>query len=544
MKPELVLNIKDGEQKDPAVVRDLWIAEYDAMAKWDLSTEELCEQLKERVTKACEIYISRKTPKVRASFAAPDPYYYEWLDEMRQKEDDSLDGDFPLGNAHDAEFANDFFSLEELVYIQCGHHNLISTGHYVEYADRVLLRKGFIAELEEDWPRAVGCYSGISYSSSAQEREFECDRKRREEGEKCYAQAQELMGSGKWSEVSVPLYRAADMGHPDAMVDLALANIYGQYGIRKCMDEALELLHKAVWENSARACFELVELYDSGVGAVDAEEALSMCEKAAKLGHKKAAARLEDGFDLRPIEEILREQAQKGNADAMWQLAKHLAEKQENEEAGYWYDQAYEAGQVDVLMEFAAVYLDKDGEYYDERMAEQCLRRAADQGCVRAIITLSELELKEGDENFWQAAMKISQEKPGVFEKRRHQRQFAWYQLAAEAGDGDAMNALCAAYHFGYPIERDDVMAFEWVMKAVDQRNESAMYQAAYLLENGFGTKKNIEEALKLYTESAEKGVASSMMRLYQIYSEGLEHIQPDKEKASRYLWLSGVGRS
>ena len=64
-----------------------------------------------------------------------------------------------------------------------------------------------------------------------------------------------------------------------------------------------------------------------------------------------------------------------------------------------------------------------------------------------------------------------------------------------------------------------------------------------YLYENGFGTDRDIDAALLLYTEAAEQGVRSAMIRLYEIYTEGLLHIQPDGKKAAHYLWLSGEGR-
>ena len=50
------------------------------------------------------------------------------------------------------------------------------------------------------------------------------------EGKRCYERAQKYMESGEWNEVFAPLNRAADMGNPDAMADLALARVYGQYG--------------------------------------------------------------------------------------------------------------------------------------------------------------------------------------------------------------------------------------------------------------------------------------------------------------------------
>lgn len=68
----------------------------------------------------------------------------------------------------------------------------------------------------------------------------------------------------------------------------------------------------------------------------------------------------------------------------------------------------------------------------------------------------------------------------------------------------------------------------------------SAMYQAAYFYENGFGTDKDTDTALLLYTEAAEQGVRSAAVRLYEIYTYGLGHILPDGKKAAHYLFLSG----
>lgn len=99
------------------------------------------------------------------------------------------------------------------------------------------------------------------------------------------------------------------------------------------------------------------------------------------------------------------------------------------------------------------------------------------------------------------------------------------------------------AYHLGYPETRDDREAFLWASRAADAGDGSTMYQTAYLYENGFDTDRDIDAALLLYTEAAEQGVRSAMIRLYEIYTEGLLHIQPDGKKAAHYLWLSGEGR-
>ena len=282
--------------------------------------------------------------------------------------------------------------------------------------------------------------------------------------------------------------------------------------------------------------------------SLQAAEAKGMCEKAAGLGDEKAKVRLADGFDLRPIREILQEQIDKGNIDALWQMAQLC--KKENDETGAagWFNKAIEAGQVDALLSAAAVYLDKNGGFYNKELARQYLRRAADGGSVQAIIALADSELADTDIPFWQQAAQLrdleySEKQPKRKIREQHKKQMAWYRLAAEAGDTDAMNALSMAYHLGYPETRDDREAFLWASRAADAGDGSAMYQTAYLYENGFGTDRDIDAALLLYTEAAEQGVRSAMIRLYEIYTEGLLHIQPDGKKAAHYLWLSGEGR-
>lgn len=544
MRPETVLNLKPGD--DPARIRDEWIKEYDLIAA-EFYNDDLISKLKERVNRAFKIYTERKTPE-HDPFPCHDVTYYEELDRVSEQEELTLDGDFPLGNEKDAEFANLEFSISELAEIQCGLHHLISAGNFTGHNYGVLVRRGFIAELFGDYPEAVRCYEGVSGSKNVQDREYECRGKMKAEGERLYSEAQEYMQSGRLSEVFAPLNRAADMKNTDAMVDLALARVYGHFGCATDLNEALELLRSAAAMGNARACFELCELYDSGIYEVDAIEAKECCEKAASLGYEKAKQRLSDGFDLRDIHEILKEQIDNGNIDAIWKMAQLCEREKDLDSAADWFDKAIEAGQVDALLKAAEVHLDKESGAYSEELADRYLRRAANQGSVLAIIALGDREVKDFEMPFWIAAMRqksleMPMKKPKRKIREQHKKQLAWYQFAAEAGDTDAMNALSIAYHMGYPIDRDDMQAFLWASRAADAGDPSAMYQAAYFYENGFGTDKDVDAALLLYIESAEMGVRSSMIRLYEIYTLGLEHIKPDGKMAAHYLWMSGEGR-
>ncbi len=522
-----------------------WMSEYDDIYENYPECEEIVGVLRKRLERVLEIFVDRNTPRPSAGIGGHDDSYYDWLDEIKEKEDATLDGDFPLGNERDAEFAGCFFNIHELALIQCGLHHMVSSGRYDDRSPDVLARRGFICELYEDWDMAAASYAEVGTSEAVQKRETFCREKMVEAGEAAYAEAQKYMQSGEWSRVFHPLQRAANMKNTDGMVDLALARIYGQYGLATDMYEALELLREAADKGNARACFELVEIHDNGYYSVDGSEAKKMCEMAASLGHLGAIERLYSGFDTRPTHEIMEEQVERGNIDALWSLVLWYQVEGDDEKAREWFDRALESGQTDALLRAAEICLDKDGESYNEKLAKMHLRRAADAGSIRAIIAIGELELEDTKEHFWHTAMKMSEDgRPSERIVKQHTREFGWYKLAAEAGDGDAMNCLCVAYHFGYPVERDDTVAFKWIEKAVEAGNTSAMYQAAYLLENGFGTKKDIDRAVELYTESAESGIISSMLRLYEIYRDGLEHIPADKQKSLQYLWMSGVGHT
>ncbi len=539
MKPEIVLKLNPVGITTGQVysVRDEWIKEYEKWISWSPANEDLGAILIDRVNRAAKLVINRYIK---------NPAGYDETDAACLEEDKTLDGDFPLGNAYDAEFATPYFTIERLVQIQFGETYNVHTGHYVEPAYDVLVRKGIIAELEQEWAEAEYCYGGVGfYSESVMSRQHDCRLKKIAEGERAYAEAQHYMETGEWSAVFAPLQRAVDMDNADAMTDMGLARLYGTFGICLDYDEGLTLLRDAARTN-ARACMELVELHDMGIPDIEGEEAQELCQKAAKLGDKKAIVRLEDGFDLRPMTEVLEEQAEKGNVDALWWLHYSYTKQKCQEEAQLWYDKALEAGQVDALLTEADKYLHKNSDSYNKELAGQYLRRAADQGNIRAIIGLSELELDEGDESFWQVAIKKNEPdfsvEPALLE--RHKRQFAWFKLAAEAEDAESMNSIAVAYHFGYPVERDDQEAFRWAETAADAKNYAAMYQTAYFLENGFGCNKDISRAVQLYEASAEQGgIISSMLRLYEIYKDGLADIPADKEKSSRYLWLSGFGR-
>lgn len=185
MKPQIALKIEYDVSKDYTrmqieAVKEEWIAAYRGIAQNDPSRKELCDSLVDRISRAAELFISRYVEFKVSDAISHDDYYYEWLDELKGEQDDSLDGDFPLGNSEDMEFASPYFSVKELAMIQAGKADDIYAGYYVEYADRVLVRKGVLAEVKGEWKDAASAYSGVCYSKTVQRREYACRRRMKE----------------------------------------------------------------------------------------------------------------------------------------------------------------------------------------------------------------------------------------------------------------------------------------------------------------------------------------------------------------------------
>jgi uncharacterized RDD family membrane protein YckC len=81
------------------------------------------------------------------------------------------------------------------------------------------------------------------------------------------------------------------------------------------------------------------------------------------------------------------------------------------------------------------------------------------------------------------------------------------YRAKAEKGDIEAQTMLASVYStgmFGNP--KDDVLAFQWYLKAANQGDPGAEYELGYLNENGLGVAKNKDEAIRWYSMAAKSG--------------------------------------
>lgn len=539
MKAETVLKISMFDNIETAKKNlDVWITAYRKIAEEHPSAEDMANRFICRVNSAYAI-LEKKEELKSSSLFCKDTAFMESMIESEEKAEAELDGDFPLGNEFDAEFAAPYFQITDLAKIQFGFASEVKAGYYSEFAYDVLIKQGFLYELEGRWKEAEKCYNGVPTGSSVLEREYYCRRKAEEEGERLYKQGMTLIEQLNWGEAWYPLYKAAELEYTDAVAEIGYMTAYG-LGCGRNTEEGLNYLRRAAQKGSDYACNILWEMHDDGFRDVKASEANKWCEQAAGRGNIKAKKRLDEGFDLRPVTEILQEQIEKGNTDALWYMAMELDSLENNDLAVQYIERAAEAGQTDALLFYAELYGNlSDNDLYDEEKSASYYRKAAEKGNIKAILALGDRSLKNTDIPFWKCtANDLSED---LYE--RHKAQFAWYLLAAEGGCIEVMPRIATAYHYGYPCEKNDETAFLWAARAADAGDCYAMYQVGYFYENAIGCEKDMTTALMFYTNAAESGISNAMYRLIDIYAYGKDGIAADKEKENRYRFLSGMGR-
>ena len=171
MKPETALKFRYSiwdkytrEQIETA--RDEWIAAYREIAGSNSSKKELCDSLTGRINRAAELFISRYIESAASDDISHGDCHYERSEEMEQKENNSLDGDFTLGNEADMKLASSFFSIKELALLQTGLAEQVEPelyffgfGHGNEKIVKNSARKGILADLRGSTEEAVEYYT-------------------------------------------------------------------------------------------------------------------------------------------------------------------------------------------------------------------------------------------------------------------------------------------------------------------------------------------------------------------------------------------------
>lgn len=189
MKPEIALGGRfPYEYKEVEVLYNQWLEAYESIANEYPSVKEFTEKLTERIKFAYKLFLERECPNSsKVSNFCRDDSYMEEPDRVRKEEDDSFDGDFPLGNEKDMAFAKHYFSVHELALIQLGLADTIDLEATKRNVPADHIRKGFLLELQGLWREAARAYKkGRQFrSGEVYDREQECFARAKAERGKC-----------------------------------------------------------------------------------------------------------------------------------------------------------------------------------------------------------------------------------------------------------------------------------------------------------------------------------------------------------------------
>ncbi|MEN2466198.1 tetratricopeptide repeat protein [Ornithinibacillus sp. JPR2-1] len=102
----------------------------------------------------------------------------------------------------------------------------------------------------------------------------------------------------------------------------------------------------------------------------------------------------------------------------------------------------------------------------------------------------------------------------GKIVKKDLEKTFLCYEEAAEKGYPDAINNYADMYLRGEYVEKDNKRALKLFKKAAEHGVPEAMYTLGYMYENGVGTEIDLEESKAWFTKSALAGDVFAANRL------------------------------
>jgi TPR repeat protein len=299
-------------------------------------------------------------------------------------------------------------------------------------------------------------------------------------------------------------------------------------------DDSLKLLIGNGEKDDTVAQIFLANLYFSGIRInEDNEKAFYWCEKAAKLGSRKAMFNLgifyEYGYGIK--QDYLKakywyENASKlNNNDAMFALGQlyelHSGEIYANYKgdvavdyikAKYWYEKAANLGQSDAMFSLGSVYDDGKGIAKDYTKAKYWYEKAANFGHVDAMNNLGILYLN------------------GLGLPKNYIKAKELFEKSAELENKYAFYNLGELYRQGYGVKEDIEMAKVWYEKAAYLEHDEAMNKLGVVYEDD-----DFNTAMYWYEKAAEYNNTSAMLNLGRIYRLG-EGVEKDFEKAKYWF--------
>ncbi len=109
-----------------------------------------------------------------------------------------------------------------------------------------------------------------------------------------------------------------------------------------------------------------------------------------------------------------------------------------------------------------------------------------------------------------------------------------WHLKAAEQGYPPAQNHLGSCYQNGDGVPKDDAEAVKWYHRAAEQDYVSAKANIGWCYDTGSGVAQDEDEATKWYCDAAEQGDYTSQFNLGVHYEWG-SGVEQDKQEAIKW---------
>ncbi len=183
----------------------------------------------------------------------------------------------------------------------------------------------------------------------------------------------------------------------------------------------------------------------------------------------------------------------------------------------------------------ASLYLSGSAVPPDAKAAVASMRRAADQGLLRA-----------------QCSLAVMYDK-GIGAQQDRAEAAKWYRVVADNADRRkgvvpnygiirdfTLTRLGHLYEAGYGVSRNESDALTWLRRAADHGYPAAETSLGLVYVNGNGATRDYAKALTLLTSAAWKGETAAQIALANLYAKG-RGVRRDPVRA--YTWLGIAAR-
>ncbi|MFP5075233.1 tetratricopeptide repeat protein [Neisseria sp. WLZKY-1] len=283
---------------------------------------------------------------------------------------------------------------------------------------------------------------------------------------------------------------------------------------------ALPLLEKAAEAGHAEAAFQLGGCMQYGMGTEpNRVQATYWLRKAAEGGHTPARYNLallreDNGVPVETVIPAYLSLAEEGHTDAQVRVMHYYAEKQQDERAVYWAQQAAKNHHPQAQIFLARHY--QHSKVPNLPAAHRLYQQAAAQGIVSA---------------HWQLANQFLH---GQGVPKNHKQALYHLRIAADADVAPAQAELGKLLLEGRYLPADVEEGMKWINKAVRQEDDAACAFIAKQYLTGEHIGRDYKKAALYAAKAARHNQPDALCLLGDIRQYGLG-IQTDLEKAREY---------